>query len=515
MRTSPKAARTLLHGGGEVAFLDIREAGQFGEGHPLFAVPMPYSRLEARVPALVPRRSVPVLLIDAGDGVADRAATRLAALGYDGVAVIDGGIAGWQAAGYPLYKGVNVPSKALGELAETVWHPQTITPERLADWRRQGRPFALFDARPTAEYAKMRVPGAVCLPNGELAHRLDAVGNDPIVITCAGRTRGLTGAIGLTLTGHRGPVYALENGTQGWALAGLPLERGNVAAPYPALTDRAMASARARAQALMARFAIPEAPAAEVARLLAAPSRTTFLFDVRSAEEARDDPVPAAVHAPSGQIVQATDQWVGVRRARLVLCDDSGMRAALAAFWLRQLGYDVHVARIDDGLRRLPAAEAATLEAPPPIAAADALDAVRRGAVLVDLRGSMDYRRGHTAGAVWAIRPRLTALAGRARQVVLLGDDAATALAAVDCRELGLAVLGSVAGGMAALVAAGGTVEASADRPDDAAAIDHLFFVHDRHDGNLDASRQYLAWETGLVAQLDAAERAEFRLIAP
>jgi len=38
--------------------------------------------------------------------------------------------------------------------------------------------------------------------------------------------------------------------------------------------------------------------------------------------------------------------------------------------------------------------------------------------------------------------------------------------------------------------------------------IDHLFFVHDRHDGNLDAARRYLEWETGLLDQLDDQERS-------
>jgi hypothetical protein len=39
-----------------------------------------------------------------------------------------------------------------------------------------------------------------------------------------------------------------------------------------------------------------------------------------------------------------------------------------------------------------------------------------------------------------------------------------------------------------------------------------LFFVHDRHDGNLDSARRYLEWETGLIAQLDPEEQQSFRL---
>jgi hypothetical protein len=63
-----------------------------------------------------------------------------------------------------------------------------------------------------------------------------------------------------------------------------------------------------------------------------------------------------------------------------------------------------------------------------------------------------------------------------------------------------------------AWASSGLAVETSPDDPPDAERIDFLFFVHDRHDGNLDAARRYLAWETGLVDQLDEDERASFRL---
>src|SRR3546814_7405608 len=112
-------------------------------------------------------------------------------------------------------------SKTLGELAEHVWHPQTIDAPTLKRWQDGGRTFRFFDARPPEEYAKMRVPGSVCLPNGELAHRFAAAVSEPDapgVVTCAGRTRGINGVLGLRLAGIEAPVYALENGTQGWNL---------------------------------------------------------------------------------------------------------------------------------------------------------------------------------------------------------------------------------------------------------------------------------------------------------
>src|SRR5262249_40261729 len=97
---------------------DVREHGQYGEAHAFFAVSLPYSRFEIGLPALVPNPAVELVLCDDDDGVALRAAARAASLGYANVRVLAGGAPGWARAGFTLYAGVNVPSKAFGELVE-------------------------------------------------------------------------------------------------------------------------------------------------------------------------------------------------------------------------------------------------------------------------------------------------------------------------------------------------------------------------------------------------------------
>ena len=518
-------AKRRLHRAGEIAFLDLRETGEFGEGHPLFAVACPYSRLELLVPDLIPNRRVPVLLIDGGDGVAERAAGRLGAMGYEDIAIVSGGAAGWKAAGLTLFKGVNVPSKTLGELAEAVWHPATVDAATLARWREEGRGFRLFDARPPAEHQKMTLPGAVCLPNGELAYRFPASVRDtqtPVVVHCAGRTRGLIGAIGLRLAGIENPVYALENGTQGWALAGYELERGRHADPFPAITDTELDAARTRARLISGRWDIPSLDAHGLQALATDKGRTLYLLDVRSAEEYRQSHPDGAIHAPAGQLVQATDQWVGVRRARLALIDDVGLRAALAAFWLRQLGYEAYVVPLAEAERARVARPHApkrfamtSLSAITPEAAEEGRRAGTHG--LLDLRASAAHRAGHPQGARWAIRPRIAGAMAPARATpVLIANELPLAqLAAIDLQDLGCPARMLLEGGEDAWRAAGLPWETTPGRPSPEEAIDFLQFVHDRHDGNLESSRRYLAWEQGLVAQLDPDERAEFRLETP
>ena len=42
---SPATLKSWLHDGSEIALLDVREHGQYGEAHLFYAVPLPYSRL--------------------------------------------------------------------------------------------------------------------------------------------------------------------------------------------------------------------------------------------------------------------------------------------------------------------------------------------------------------------------------------------------------------------------------------------------------------------------------------
>ena len=519
-RIDAATLKSWLHDGAEIALIDVREAGEFGEGHLFFAVPLPYSRLELDIARLVPRLATRIVLCDGGvSNVAARAAQRLAALGYTSLHVLDGGTAAWAASGRALFKGVNVPSKCFGELVEHAYETPRITASELAKRTAAGERLVIIDGRPVAEFQKMSIPGALCCPNGELILRFDAIVPDPsttVVINCAGRTRSIIGAQSLRDCGVPNPVFALENGTQGWMLADLELDHGS-RRRYPDHVDDPIAStARSRAAEVARRFAVPTVSAAEVSRWLGDSSRTTFLCDVRTAEEFAEGSVAGAVHAPGGQLVQATDQWIGVRNARIVLIDAEGARAVVIASWLRRMGHEAYV--LQDGVRSGLRGSVRAADAPAavrPIGAEELREGLMAGRMtLFDLRPSMSYRRLHPAGARWSIRSRIVADAeGTAGTVVLLPDEPSLArLAAIDLREAGREDVRIVAGGMAAWEAAGLATESTPQLPADDDCIDYLFFVHDRHEGNLAAARAYLAWETNLLAQIDAAELATFKV---
>ena len=523
---SASQLRAHLYGSEELALLDVREPGQIILGHILFSAPLPFSLFEARLPALVPNRGVRVVLCDDADGVAERAAARAEAMGYTDVSILAGGVAAWAGAGYTLYKGVNVPSKAFGELVEHAADTPRLSAEEVARRAAASESLVIVDGRPLEEFAKMNIPGAACCPNGELALRAAAIAPDPrttIVVNCAGRTRSIIGAQTLIDVGVPNPVYAMENGTQGWVLAGLSLEHGAAGAlpPIPEGLD----DARARSRALAARHGVDEISPAVLTAWMGQGDRSLYLLDVRTEEERAADPDArrtsatghGVVHAPGGQLVQATDQWIGVRRARIVILDVEGVRAPVVAAWLRRLGHDAST--LVGGLDALQDVTEASSDGAYPLsrpAACSAADlaawSVDGKAHVLDLRSSARYRAGHVPGAIWTVRPRLQPTPDAAR-VVLVADDAAVAgLLAEDLTKAGAPAVFLLEGGMTAWEAAGHPVEVTPDQPADADRIDFLSFTHGRHDGNLDASRAYLSWEIALVDQLDADERAVFQV---
>ena len=521
--------KAWLSDGGEIALFDVREVGPYSEGHPFFSVPLAYSRLELDIEKLSPRKTVRMVLFDAGDDLADRAARRAEALGYSNVHVLQGGARAWKSAGYTLFEGVNVPSKAFGEVIEIERHTPRITATDLVAMQERGDDMVIVDGRTWAEYQNFNIPGGISCPNAELPLRIDRLAPNPktrIVVNCAGRTRSIIGAQTLIDFGIMNEIVALENGTQGFWLQGLKIEKGaNRQAPAATMDKAALDEKRAKAKAHAARHGVRTLDAGAVLAMLDDKARTTFLLDVRTTEEFAGGAIAGFGHAPGGQLQQATDQWVGVRGGQIVLADPDAIRAPMVAAWLRQLGHRADVLP-DDAATRNAFASAGIAARRKPVFEADKIRmrelapveadaAVKSGSAdMIDLRSSGDFMRQNAKGSVWSIRPLVAdAVGDTGKTIVLIADDANVArIAALDLAEAGCGDVALLKGSIAAWATAGLPVGAGGDKPTDRERIDFVFHTLGRNEGNLDAARAYIAWEVGLVDQLDAQERGSFRL---
>lgn len=515
---------------GEIALLDARELGEHARGHPLFAAPLPLGRLELDADRLLPRRPVPAVLFDDGppDDRAARAAERLRGFGYSVARVLAGGLAAWREAGFAVFDGVHVPSKAFGECVEARRGAPRITAGELAALTEAGRPVAILDSRPFAEYRRMSVPGGVNVPGAELVRRVRDLAPDPdtlVAVNCAGRTRSIIGAQSLVDAGVPNRVAALENGTMGWTLSGRALERGaGREAPPPSAA--ALAWARAAAARVAARFGVRKIDRAELARWRAeAGERTLYLLDVRSAEEYAAGHLPGARHAPGGQLVQATETYAPVRGARFALVDDDGTRAVMTASWLLRMGHR-DVAAVAGGPE-----DGEVETGPEPVRAlgltparrAFEIDVARlagmlpgRDMALVDFADSRTYRAGHVPGALWGVRARAARLAGRlpdAPALVLTSPDSLVAhLAAPELGRLSRMPVRVLRGGTDAWRKAGFPLESGGggmlDDADDVYDLPYDAPPERREE----AMRRYLKWETALPERVARDGGAGFRL---
>jgi rhodanese-related sulfurtransferase len=541
-RVPAQSVREALRQRQEIALVDVREEDPYAQAHPLFAVQLAASRLELDAPWRLPRREVPVVVYDDGEGLAEPAARKLQALGWTEVALLEGGLQGWRQSGGELFRDVNVPSKAFGELVEHEAGTPSLPAEEVKALLDGGANLVVLDARRWDEYRTMSIPGGTSVPGAELALRARDLAPDPstrIIVNCAGRTRSLIGAQSLVNAGLPNPVAALRNGTIGWLLAGYTLDHGQQRrfSDWGPSSEAARAAARRAAQRLAARAGARRMNAAGLASWAADAGRTLYRWDVRTPEEYEAGHLPGFGSAPGGQLVQETDVYAAVRGARIVLADggdaDAGVRAPMTAHWLAQMGWEVAWL---DGLAQAEFSERGPWVAPslPPSLLLPASDPllptctptelaawIESGSVaVVDLGPSAQHLKGHVPGAAWALRSQLVqALQGHqarpaSRLVITCPDGRLARLAAADLQAGSPQPVAALAGGTAAWVAQGLPLEAGPARwlsP----RIDRYRRPYEGTDAPRQAMQAYLDWEFGLVAQLGRDGTHGFKVLAP
>ncbi len=512
----------------EHAILDVREQGIYFENHLLWATNLPASQLELQVDALLPRRDVPIIVCDSGpvgqEFVARRAQRRLQELGYTAVAVLIGGTAGWKDAGFELFSGLNVPSKTFGEYLLQHRKPPQILARDLHARLQRGDDLVVLDSRPMDEYSVMCIPGAINVPGAELVYRVFELAPDPqtdIVVNCAGRTRSIVGAMSLINAEISNRVMLLKDGTMGWHLAGLELERDRTeGTPEPALDN--VQKAFAAAGRVADKFAVPTLECATLSEWRKSDCHTLYLFDVRTPEEFERAHLSGSRHAPGGQLVQTVDEFVAVRSARIVLVDDHMVRATMTASWLLQMGYP-HVYVLKSPFRGL---ELASGTEPRTILGFRKQETVTAGELraalqsgepmkLVDLSSSRNFGAAHIDSAIWCIRQRLEAALTMHQPVgllILTSEDGVLAhLAAEDLIKRDARQLVRVLDG-------GNRAWRSADYPMVGgmeprwSEVDDIWErPYDRELGQEQRMKNYLAWEVQLMDQAARDGTVDFR----
>jgi rhodanese-related sulfurtransferase len=477
----------------EIALLDVREEGPYAESHPLFAVSVPVSEIESKLPTLVPRLAAPIVVYDNGEGYDTRAVSRISAMGYTNVSILEGGLSAYVLVG-EVYRDVGVPSKAFGELVESINHTPSVSARELKEALESQTDLVVLDARRLEEFNTMSIPGGRSCPGGELLYRFFETVPSPkttVVVNCAGRTRSIIGAQSLINAKVPNKVVALRNGTIGKAVR------------------------HANCWFLQLDIAtIGMTELDNLARLVE--DRTVYLLDVRDPEEYSVSHPAGFTNAPGGQLVQATDEWIGVRGALVIIYDTDYVRARMTASWLFQLGWEVNVLSLPDS----PYPDELVVPKAPSFCFSKfhgiPVDALRnfQGATVVDLARSPAYRKGHIPGAWFASGPELVRdlkqISGDDPIVLTSPDGFVASMNLEDARHSVRQRVLYLEGGTEAWAAAGYPLET------ESRWLSEPMDVYKRPyegTGNARENMQgYLDWEYGLVAQLANDGVAGFRV---
>jgi rhodanese-related sulfurtransferase len=499
----------------EIAFLDVREEDPHAREHPLFAANLPLSRIEIDAYGKLPKKDIPIVTLDDGEGDAQLAAQRLIRMGFTDVSVFEGGVQGWKAAGGEVFKDVNVPSKSFGELVESKRHTPSLSAQEVKQLIDNQEDVVVVDVRRFDEYNTMSIPTGISVPGAELVLRLPELAPNPktkIIVNCAGRTRSIIGTQSLINAGIPNEVNALRNGTIGWTLAGQELDKGQ-SRKFKEVSADTTKEAAGRARSVADRAGVKRASWADVQDWKKQADRTTYFFDTRTPEEYESGHLPGFRSVPGGQLVQETEMVAPVRGARIVLVDPSGggVRANMPASWLAQMAWEVFVL---DNVDASALAETGTWKAPlPAIPKVETVDAITlsnwlksdSNTIAVDFSTHANYVKGHIPGSWYALRSQLAVAIKKLplvdRYVLTSAPSELSYFVAQEFQGLTKAEVLVLEGGNAAWSKAGLELEKG---PSHLASppLDRYKRPYEGTSVDPAAMQAYLDWEFGLVEQL-------------
>jgi len=526
----PTALQALLASDTLHACIDVRERGEFARAQIAGTSPVNRGALELRLPVMVPDRRVPVVVCcDDGRRSALSAGT-LASMGYTDIRILTGGIDEWQRQGLPVRSGWGVHGKEYGERVAHDGDVTHLSAVELARRRQAGEDVVVVDVRSREEYLRGHVPDTYHIPGGNLlldAPRLPLREETTLVVSCAGRTRGILGAQLLHDNGFTN-VYALENGVMGWFLAGGDIATGpgkEVADPSSSIHSSRI---REATEALASKEGVRRC-ARDDFRAVAESGETFYLLDARLPEEYGTGHIPGSVSLPLGQMALAHENFLAVRRAPVFVVSDDDLRPVWAACLLQRLGFH-DVAVLDGGLREWSAA-GLELETGAPESAvfgleeararttfmdAPALEAhVESSSLALDVRSIGEYGFAHIPGTRWLPRGRLELDIARvapdkALPLALVCDNAVrSTLSASTLRQLGYGGVRVLEGGTRAWESGGRSLKDGLERTGVSTEDAQADFGHSVWHGALGKSREdmerYLSWEIDLVKDGEAA----------
>ena len=511
-----KTVKSWISDDKELAFIDVRETSQHTSGHPFFSISIPYSEFEINVEKFIPNKKVRIVLFDNNNGVSEIIYKKAKNLKYINIFILKDGVKGWIKSKFRLFDGINVPSKSFGELIEEKFNTPSITASQLSKKQKEKKDIVILDGRPFDEYNKMSIPGSVCCPNAEIPYRISELiksSDTEIIINCAGRTRSIIGTQALINFGIKNKVYALENGTQGWFLNNFKLDYGKTKFLDKTPNNEKINELRNKVVNLLENN-VEIIDFNQAQKLIDDKNFTTYIFDVRT-NSVKKNELSKLRNVPGGQLIQATDKYIGVLKSHIILFDDGDLvRAGMTALWLKKMNYHCYVVNESpERIKNLNLRHEVNFKTKP-INLIELDDLKNLEDIhIFDVRNSVDYRNKRIKGSIWTNRLIIKKeVIQYKNSIVLVTDDLPKAsLVANDIQEENPKLLVQVYNWDETEVENFFEQIDSTKITLDEKFIDYNFHTHLRHQGNKKHAKKYLKWEKSLIKNMDEEERDFFR----
>jgi hydroxyacylglutathione hydrolase len=208
-QANPLSAAELEGLAGEVVFLDVRAADEFGSGHIPGSLNIGLGGQFAMWAGSLIPNTAKIVLIAATNAQVDEAIVRLARVGLENVhGFLKGGMDSWRHEGLPVAK------------------ISQVTVQELND-RIQKDVSQVIDVRRPAEYASGHVPKAFPAPLSNLQREIERLPLDadkPTAVICAGGYRSSAATSLLEQQGFKN-LLNVSGGTNAWVRAGYDVEK--------------------------------------------------------------------------------------------------------------------------------------------------------------------------------------------------------------------------------------------------------------------------------------------------
>jgi rhodanese-related sulfurtransferase len=326
--------------GDDLVILDTRTPEEYGRHCIPGGRSLPGGELPLRVTDIAAPAGATIVVNCAGRTRSIIGARVLQRMGLPNVVSLKNGTSGWVLAGLELEQGADrleLPEPSPEGAARAETFARRVADEdgvRLLDVKALRELMAragdeavyLVDVRTEPEFTQGHIPGFWSFPGGQAVQRSDdvvAVHDAQVVFCCDSITRAAVAASWYRQMGFP-HVYAVDGGVRAWTGAGLPLESGPTKSPPFGLRE--------------ATGAVPAVSPADLQSRLQAPGRSTVLF-VDTSRAFAAGHVAGARWLPRGWLELQIDAVAPDREAQVIVTDQRGDQAPLAAVTLRELGY--------------------------------------------------------------------------------------------------------------------------------------------------------------------------------